>query len=221
MLKQYGIDIEGYRNEINSSFVNHVLNRHSNEKTEEAREQKAISEKDLYSLNDVVQSPDFIVVEDARNINTALVFVKNMPDGSTILVENVGNKKKRLLAKTMRIKRRAISGDELSTLYPTSETLPSVNIIIDTSDIKSNTETEGHFVDDEGQGALFDMPAGQYAATADATISKDDILFVSLPKNVFSSPLFLLNVGNSCFVIQERHISSKPINGNPILHFGL
>ena len=172
LLKQYGIDIEGYRNEINSSFVNHVLNRHSNEKTEEAREQKAISEKDLYSLNDVVQSPDFIVVEDARNTNTALVFVKNMPDGSTILVENVGNKKKRLLAKTMRIKRRAISGDELSTLYPTSETLPSVNIIIDTSDIKSNTETEGPVVDDESQSALFDMPAGQYATTADATISK-------------------------------------------------
>ena len=109
-------------------------------------EQKAISEKDLYSLNDVVQSPDFIVVEDARNINTALVFVKNMPDGSTILVENVGNKKKRLLAKTMRIKRRAISGDELSTLYPTSETLPSVNIIIDTSDIKSNKELLFYFL---------------------------------------------------------------------------
>ena len=67
--------------------------------------------------------------------------------------------------------RRTVSATNQSVGGLTSSALSADNLNITLIEPESNTETEGHFVDDEGQGALFVMEV-----EADETDSKENRL---------------------------------------------
>jgi len=101
--KEAGIDIKGFEHEVTSYFINHVLKRHGDPKTENAFGQIAVKEDDFNSIADIVKNPDYAIIGAKRNGDDVIFYVKKMDDGSTIYLEEILNSKnnKALRSKTL------------------------------------------------------------------------------------------------------------------------
>ena len=131
VLKKYGINTFGFTADLNTSFVNHAIIEHGNPSVEEKQGQIAVNYDDFSKIPNVINNPDYIVIERYKDSSIGLVFVKNMEENTPFVVELRSRKKKRLLAKTMYKKRRAIHASELRSLNLTSKNVPVDKIIID------------------------------------------------------------------------------------------
>lgn len=131
VLKKYGINTFGFTADLNTSFVNHAIIEHGNQSVEEKQGQIAVDYDDFSKIPNVINNPDYIVIERYKDGSIGLVFVKNMEENTPFVVELPSRKKKRLLAKTMYKKRRAIHASELRSLNLTSKNVPVDKIIID------------------------------------------------------------------------------------------
>jgi len=98
-----GLDIEGFEHEITNEFVNHVMNRHGNAKSEAAYGQVAIKQDDFGKIPELVREPDFLLIGAKRNGKDILVYAKKMLDGTTLYLEEIlrGKKNQTLRGKTM------------------------------------------------------------------------------------------------------------------------
>jgi hypothetical protein len=101
--EEIGIDVKGFEHEITNYFVNHVLKRHGDPKTEESFGQIAVKEEDFNNIEDIVKNPDYAIIGAKRNGEDVLFYAKRMEDGSTIYLEEVlkGKKNKTLRGKTL------------------------------------------------------------------------------------------------------------------------
>lgn len=131
VLKKYGINTFGFTADLNTSFVNHAIIGHGNPSVEEKQGQIAVDYDDFSKIPNVINNPDYIVIEKYKDGSIGLVFVKNMEKNTLFVVELPSRKKKRLLAKTMYKKRRAIHASELRSLNLTSKNVPVNKVIID------------------------------------------------------------------------------------------
>ncbi|OUO94740.1 hypothetical protein [Cloacibacillus sp. An23] len=127
VLQSRGLDIAGYRHCIDTSSVRHIFKQHGDEKSERSRGQIPVTENDLLKIPEVIASPDFIVLGTKNRIgNEGIIYVKNMPNGSTFYVEEVrGKNKKQLVTDTMWIKAGTSDADSIRntpTLYARSDT---------------------------------------------------------------------------------------------------
>lgn len=96
-----GINIKGFTHSIDNFFINHVLNRHGNKKTETKRGNINVTAEDIKNIPDILQTPDFIIYgTKTRNGNKAIVFAKNI-NSSTIFVEEIRTGRKKLAAQTL------------------------------------------------------------------------------------------------------------------------
>ena len=98
-----GVDIAGYRHNIENSAVTHIIKKHGNKAQEEKRGQIAVTEEDLLNIPEIINNPDYTAfgAKDA-NGKDLIVYCKNMPDGSTFYIEEVRTGKKTLSTKSMR-----------------------------------------------------------------------------------------------------------------------
>lgn len=139
VLKKYGINTFGFTADLNTSFVNHAIIGHGNPSVEEKQGQIAVDYDDFSKIPNVINNPDYIVIEKYKDGSIGLVFVKNMEKNTPFVVELPSRKKKRLLAKTMYKKRRAIHASELRSLNLTSKNVPVDKVIIDVNTENVNT----------------------------------------------------------------------------------
>lgn len=214
ILSQYGVDVRGYTSDISASFINHVLKSHGNQNVEEKNGQVAVTKDDFDKIPQIVNAPDFIVI--ANDKDNSLVFIKNMEDGTPFLVEYVGKKKKRMLAKTMYKKRRAIHASDLRSLNLTSKTLPSFNIIIDVNGLKSNsTFYQSAYA---GSRVDYDQPSIEAIGSGEGNQAHGWGLYYALNKDVAEQYRRSFVTGQIAFddKIVQRKASSIYIDGKLI-----
>jgi len=100
---ELGIDVSDYRHVLDGSAVRHITKRHSNPKTETKIGQIAITEADFKSLPQVVASPDRIILgEKTDQHKDAIIYIKRMPDGSILYIEEVRTGRGELASTSMR-----------------------------------------------------------------------------------------------------------------------
>jgi hypothetical protein len=119
-----GVNIDGYQHSIDTSAIRHILNRHGDVVSERKRGLVAVTHEDIASIPEIIATPDKVVfgAKNKRN-QDLIVYLKTMPDGSTIYIEEVRGGKKELATASMR-KYPATSRAEsiLSTLDSTAKT---------------------------------------------------------------------------------------------------
>lgn len=96
-----GINIKGFTHSLDNFFVNHIIKKHGDEKTEAKRGNVHITAEDIKNIPDILQSPDFIIYgTKTKTGNKAIVFAKKI-NNSTIFVEEIRTGKKTLAAQTL------------------------------------------------------------------------------------------------------------------------
>lgn len=99
----HGLDIEGYTHSIDSSAVNHVINRHGDAKTEANRGQIGITDSDFSAIADVANNPDAVVYgTKAPNGREQVVSIKRLGDGTLMVLEDQRTGKNKLALTSMR-----------------------------------------------------------------------------------------------------------------------
>jgi hypothetical protein len=98
-LKENGLDVSGYEHEIDAESLRHINNRHG-ENNEKQKDQLPISDNDIKNIPYIIENYDYIEI-NKRNNKNGLRYIKTMNDGTTYYVEEVRDKNKKLVAKTM------------------------------------------------------------------------------------------------------------------------
>lgn len=134
--KECGLNLEGYKHEITTDFIAHVVKNHSNVITEAQRGNIAVTEKDLASLNDVISSPDRVVYGVTNKVFVAgqiierpsIIYAKNMSDGTSLYFEEVldGNKNHSMRGKTFWKKANEISDKSLLNIIGSNKSVTNI-----------------------------------------------------------------------------------------------
>jgi len=98
-----GVNISAYRHTLDGSAVRHILNKHGDAKTEKSRGQIAVSDSDIQHVPALIAQPDSIVLGTKTNGHKDQVaFLKRMPDGTTLYLEEIRQGRGTLAAVSMR-----------------------------------------------------------------------------------------------------------------------
>jgi hypothetical protein len=101
--KEAGLDISGYKHTIDTYAVKHVRLKHGDESTESSRGQIVITDDDIRQIPDILSAPDKVVFGTKnKHGKEQVVYLKMLPDGSTLFLEEVRTGKKELAATSMR-----------------------------------------------------------------------------------------------------------------------
>jgi hypothetical protein len=130
--KEAGLDIDGFQHALDTSAVRHVRKNHGSEKIEAKRGQVAVTDDDLRRLPELLANPDKVVFGAKTKIGRdAIGYIKTMPDGSTLYLEEVRTGRNQLAAVSMRKYPATTNATSLlKSLRPTSETLREDGLII-------------------------------------------------------------------------------------------
>jgi Large polyvalent protein associated domain 38/phage-Barnase-EndoU-ColicinE5/D-RelE like nuclease3 len=118
-----GLDIEGFNHVLDGSAVRHMIKNHYEAKGEKSRGQIALSDSDLLALPDVVQNPDRVVLGTQNRLGKEqIAYIKQLPDGSTLYLEEVRTGRKELAAVTARKYPATMNVESIvSTLHPNAQ----------------------------------------------------------------------------------------------------
>lgn len=127
-----GLSIAGFNHAIDGSAIRRTFTNHGNDKTERSRGQLAVTDADIEAIPDLIDAPDKVVYGLKNKAGRDMVvYLKAMPDGSTLSLEEVRTGKKTLTAQSMRRFPQTTSADSIvESLRPASETLPGEGLIV-------------------------------------------------------------------------------------------
>lgn len=98
-----GLDVGGYRHNIDADAIRHIFKQHGNEEKEIARGQLPITEADIQTIPEILTSADYLVTGAKNPRKQDIVgYIKEMPDGTTLYMEEVRAGRKTLSALSMR-----------------------------------------------------------------------------------------------------------------------
>ena len=96
-------DVGGFEHSMDSSAVRHARNEHGDARKEAARGQIAITDDDLRTAPQVIFAADrYVLGAKDRQGNDLVGYVKQMPDGTVLYVEEVRTGRKTLAFKSIR-----------------------------------------------------------------------------------------------------------------------
>lgn len=162
LLKQYGVDVEGYTHTVVDGDLQHAINRHG-EGNETRSDQIPLTAKELERIPDVVSSPDIIGL-GGKTKNTGLqtvVSMKTMENGVTYVVEEIRTGRKKLAFHTAykRITPTQRYSNEPPALRPERSGVNSSTDIVN-----QNVNNVNEFVPDE---ALIQRAKDNFGVTND------------------------------------------------------
>lgn len=122
-----GLNIDSeYKHIVESSAINHVLNRHGEGK-EKDDSQTNITKEDFELIPEIISMADKITLGSTRQGLPAIVYEKTFADGTTFYIEEVRQGRKKLALKTMYKKKLAHSVAPMSENSPNSRLTPSTD----------------------------------------------------------------------------------------------
>jgi len=118
--QKQGFDIRGYKHTLDGSAVRHILKNHYDAKAEAKRGQVALTDADLLALPQLVQTADKVIFGSKNTLHKdQIVYLKHMPDGSTLYLEEIRSGRGELAAVSARKYPATIGAESiLSTLNP-------------------------------------------------------------------------------------------------------
>ncbi|MBY3038940.1 PBECR3 domain-containing polyvalent protein [Rhizobium laguerreae] len=103
VLAKSGLDVTGYHHDIDADSIRHIFRQHGDEAKEAARGQIAIADEDIHAIPSVIDSPDYVVTGAKNSRGQDVIgYIKKMPDGAALYIEEVRTGRKTLSALSMR-----------------------------------------------------------------------------------------------------------------------
>lgn len=97
------LNVRGYAHAIDVSAVQHTMKNHGDAGKEVRRGQIAVTPEDFDSIPQVIADPDRILLGTRNRIGRPqIVYLKRMPDGSTLYLEEVRTGRRQLAMQSMR-----------------------------------------------------------------------------------------------------------------------
>jgi len=117
---QQGFDIRGYKHTLDGSAVRHIITNHYNARAEARRGNIALTDADLLALPQLLETADKVIFGTQNNLHKdQIVYLKHMPDGSTLYLEEIRSGRGELAAVSARKYPATIRAESiLSTLNP-------------------------------------------------------------------------------------------------------
>jgi len=145
--KANGIDLTGYMHNIDTSAIRHIFNNHGDVKAEDKRGQIAITDEDIKTLpNYIINNYDYIAfgLKNDKGLDV-IAYAKNMPDGSSVYMEEVRTGKKTLTTDTLYKRKTGITSDIFRGILQSpivQSTHTGTNIIGQNNDGVNNLESD-------------------------------------------------------------------------------
>jgi len=100
---KHGLNLQGYQHTLDGSAVRHMFNRHSNPKIEQSRGQIALNDTDIQNVPEVIAQADAVVLgTQTKGHKDQIGFIKSMPNGTVLYLEEVRTGKGELSAVSIR-----------------------------------------------------------------------------------------------------------------------
>lgn len=101
--REHGLNIDGYIHNIDNSAIQHTRKRHGLPQREERLGQLAVTDEDFKNIPQIIYTPDFVAfgAKNKKGLDL-IIYGKNMPDGSSIYVEEIRTGKKTLTTNSLR-----------------------------------------------------------------------------------------------------------------------
>ena len=99
-----GLDLEGYNHSITNMDIQHIYNKHGDEKAENFRGQRAVTERDILLIPEITKNYDDVMLSPQKNKSTqqeVLVYRKKIGDEFVYLETISGKNSKELRSNTM------------------------------------------------------------------------------------------------------------------------
>jgi len=115
-----GVDVSDYRHILDGSAVRHIITNHYNARAEARRGNIALTDADLLALSQLLETADKVIFGTKNNLHKdQIVYLKHMPDGSTLYLEEIRSGRGELAAVSARKYPATIRAESiLSTLNP-------------------------------------------------------------------------------------------------------
>jgi hypothetical protein len=133
VLQVTGIDVTGFNHEITNDFIRHIINNHSDAKSELSRGNLPIKDVDFEKIPDIISRPTYTVFGAKRDGSQKIVYVKNEVDGSSFYFEEIlsGKKNKSLRSNTFYKTNRVLDQSQiLKTIEKNHKTDISQAVIV-------------------------------------------------------------------------------------------
>lgn len=127
-----GLNIEGFRHVLDGSAVRHMIKNHYEAKGEKSRGQIPLTDADLMALPEVLQNPERVVLGTKNRLGKEqIAYIKQLPDGSTLYLEEVRTGRKELAAVTARKYPATMNVESIvSTLHPNAQSDGGNGVIV-------------------------------------------------------------------------------------------
>ncbi|WP_332772931.1 PBECR3 domain-containing polyvalent protein [Phenylobacterium sp.] len=112
-----GLEIQGFTHTLDGSAVRHVRANHGDPAKEAARGQVAVTDEDLQALPEILSAPDAVAFgAKGKRGQDQIFYLKEQPDGSTLVAEEVRTGRKDLALLSVRRYPAAIDDARLAKL---------------------------------------------------------------------------------------------------------
>ncbi len=157
--KDNGYDLSDYNHELDVSGTRHTIKQHGNVKKEESRGQIPITDADFERIPDIIYDYDNVEFGEEDSKGTPLIkYHKKFDDGTSIYVEEIRTKHKKLTIKTMYKTKKASNSGIFAKNSQRSEYTSTIIITDFTQDFNPNiTEHKAQNSKETDMGIIEDL----------------------------------------------------------------
>ncbi|MCP2041662.1 hypothetical protein L1281_002273 [Neisseria sp. HSC-16F19] len=103
---EVGRDITGWVHSIGESDIRHILKHHGNDKTEQQRGQRAVTQKDIERLPEILGNFDDIQYSGVNEVGNEIFLIRKQIGDEVYCAQEIWAGRKKMVVKTMWIKRK-------------------------------------------------------------------------------------------------------------------
>ena len=159
--REHGLNIDGYTHNIDNSAIQHTRKRHGLPQREERLGQLAVTDDDFKNIPQIIYNPDFVAfgAKNKKGLDL-IIYGKNMPDGSSIYVEEIRTGKKTLTTNSLRKYKTGVNPSSFANRISNAHGDTGTISIVGKEDFVKNENT---FF----QGGLFDNQPDLFTSQAE------------------------------------------------------
>ena len=159
--REHGLNIDGYIHNIDNSAIQHTRKRHGFPQREERLGQLAVTDEDFKNIPQIIYNPDFVAfgAKNKKGLDL-IIYGKNMPDGSSIYVEEIRTGKKTLTTNSLRKYKTGVNPSSFANRISNAHGDTGTISIVRKEDFVKNENT---FF----QGGLFDNQPDLFTSQAE------------------------------------------------------
>ena len=134
------VDIRGYNHDIDTSAIGHIYKNHGDVEKEAKRGQIAVVKDDYKRIPEIIYNWDYIAFGSKnKRGQDVIVYGKNMPDGSSVYIEEVRTGRKTLTTNTFRKYKTGVNSNSFAARINDNVRGNTGNVqIIAKEDVKNN-----------------------------------------------------------------------------------